>query len=63
MYSGQNIIRVFNNEEYMLNDFECENDKLYEAAWKSNFISGLMHPIMNRPKAIWLNLKSLIHQQ
>lgn len=47
MYSGQNIIRVFNNEEYMLNDFECENDKLYEAAWKSNFISGLMHPIMN----------------
>jgi len=47
MYSGQNIIKVFNNEEYMLNDFEKENDKLYEAAWKSNFISGLMHPIMN----------------
>lgn len=47
MYSGQNIIKVFNNEEYMINDFEKENDKLYEAAWKSNFISGLMHPIMN----------------
>ena len=47
MYSGQNIIKVFNNEEYMINDFEKENDKLYESAWKSNFISGLMHPIMN----------------
>jgi len=47
MFSGQNIIRVFNNEEYMVNDFKKENDKLYEAAWKSNFISGLMHPIMN----------------
>jgi len=47
MYSGQNIIKVFNNEEYMINDFNKENDKLYESAWKSNFISGLMHPIMN----------------
>ena len=47
MYSGQNIIKVFNNEEYMISDFEKENDKLYEASWKSNFISGLMHPIMN----------------
>jgi len=47
MYSGQNIIKVFNNEEYMINDFKKENDKLYESAWKSNFISGLMHPIMH----------------
>ena len=47
MFSGQNIIKVFNNEEYMLNDFKNENNKLYESAWKSNFISGLMHPIMN----------------
>ena len=47
MYSGVNIIQVFNNEEYMLNDFKKENDKLYNSAWKSNFISGLMHPIMN----------------
>jgi len=47
MYSGQNIIKVFNNEKYMINEFKKENDKLYEAAWKSNFISGMMHPIMN----------------
>ena len=45
MYSGQNIIKVFNNEEYMIEEFKKENNKLYEAAWKSNFISGLMHPI------------------
>ena len=47
MYSGQNIIKAFNNEEYMVNDFKKENEKLYNCAWKSNFISGLMHPIMN----------------
>lgn len=47
MYAGQKIIKVFNNEEYMLANFKQENDKLYEAAWKSNFISGMMHPIMN----------------
>ena len=32
MYSGVNIIQVFNNEEYMLNDFKKENDKLYNSA-------------------------------
>ena len=47
MYSSQNIIKAFNNEEYMVNDFKKENEKLYNCAWKSNFISGLMHPIMN----------------
>lgn len=47
MYSGQNIIKAFNNEKYMLDDFKTENNKLYNCAWKSNFISGLMHPIMN----------------
>ncbi len=47
MYSGQNVIKAFNNEEYMLENFKKENDKLYNSAWKSNFISGLMHPIMN----------------
>ncbi len=47
MYSGQNIIKAFNNEEYMVNDFKKENEKLYNCAWKSNFISGLMHPIIN----------------
>ena len=47
MYSGVNIIKAFNNEDYMVNEFKVENEKLYNSAWKSNFISGLMHPIMN----------------
>ena len=31
----------------MLDDFNAANDKLYESAWKSQFLSGLMQPIMN----------------
>ncbi len=46
MYSGQNVIKAFNAEENMLNKFNKQNDKLYESAWKSQFLSGLMHPIM-----------------
>ena len=40
MYSGQFVIRAFNNEQNMINDFEEENNKLYEVGWKSQFISG-----------------------
>ena len=47
MFSGQNVIRVFNAEEKMINEFEKNNEKLAIVAWKSNFISSLMHPIMN----------------
>lgn len=46
MYSGQNIIKAFNAEEKMLKKFNRQNEKLYESAWKSQFLSGLMHPIM-----------------
>ena len=46
MYSGQNIIQAFNAEDKMLDKFDKQNDKLYESAWKSQFLSGLMHPIM-----------------
>lgn len=46
MYSGQNIIKAFNAEDSMLKKFNKQNDKLYESAWKSQFLSGLMHPIM-----------------
>jgi ATP-binding cassette subfamily B protein len=47
MFSGQNVIRVFNAEEKMISKFERNNEKLATVAWKSNFISSLMHPIMN----------------
>ena len=47
MYGGQSIIKVFNAEEKMINKFSTNNDVLYETAWKSHFLAGLMHPIMN----------------
>ena len=47
MYSGQNVIKVFNAEEKMLKKFEEDNELLCESGWKSQFLSGLMHPIMN----------------
>ncbi|MDD6879152.1 MAG: ABC transporter ATP-binding protein [bacterium] len=46
MFSGQNVIRAFNAEDKMIESFEVDNEKLAEVGWKSNFISGLMHPIM-----------------
>ena len=47
IYSGHNVVRVFNREEAALKEFEETNDILYESAWKSQFFSGLMQPIMN----------------
>ncbi len=46
MYSGHNIITSFNATEQMMKKFDKKNENLYEAAWKSGFLSGLMHPIM-----------------
>ncbi len=45
-YSSSTVIKAFNGEEKALSDFDKQNDKLYGAAWKSNFLSGLMMPIM-----------------
>lgn len=46
-FSGHNVVRAFNQEQRIKNEFDEINEKLYEAAWKSQFLSGLMHPIMN----------------
>ena len=46
VYSGQNIIKAFNREEAALAEFGETNEILYRSAWKSQFISGMMHPIM-----------------
>lgn len=46
-FSGYNIVKVFNGEEKAINDFKKSNDELYTSAWKSQFLSGLMNPIMN----------------
>lgn len=45
-FSGHNIVKAFNREETELTTFRKTNDVLYESAWKSQFLSGLMHPIM-----------------
>ena len=47
VYAGHNVVKAFNREAVVLNDFNAANDKLYESAWKSQFLSGLMMPIMN----------------
>ena len=46
MYSGHNIIKAFNAEDKIQDDFRKTNNKLYNAAWKSQFFSGLMFPFM-----------------
>ncbi|MCI5530015.1 MAG: ABC transporter ATP-binding protein/permease, partial [Blautia sp.] len=45
-FGGHNVVRVFNKEQDVIRDFEKDNQKLYESAWKSQFFSGMMMPIM-----------------
>jgi ATP-binding cassette subfamily B protein len=45
-YSGHTVVQAFNKEEETLKDFCETNDVLYKSAWKSQFISGIMMPIM-----------------
>lgn len=44
---GYNIVHLFNDEENALTEFKKQNDILFKSAWKSQFLSGLMQPIMN----------------
>ena len=46
IYSGHNIIKAFNKEEDVIREFNSTNDKLYDSAWKSQFFSGMMMPVM-----------------
>ena len=45
-FGGHLVIKAFNKEESTVKTFEETNDVLYESAWKSQFMSGLMHPVM-----------------
>ena len=47
IYGGLNIVKVFNGEEKVKKQFEKANSELYHSAWRSQFLSGLMHPVMN----------------
>lgn len=46
VYGGHNIIKAFNREERVIKDFDEANDILYKSAWKSQFFSGIMMPVM-----------------
>lgn len=47
MYGGHLVITAFNGEEDSLRTFDKLNDQLYDASWKSQFLSGMMMPLMN----------------
>ena len=47
VYGGHNIVKVFGREEQAIKEFEKENEELYKSGWRSQFLSGLMHPLMN----------------
>lgn len=47
MYSNHIVVKAFNAENKVLKKFNKDNDELYKCGWKSQFISGIMHPIMN----------------
>lgn len=46
-FSGQLVIKAFNREKIVMGDFNSTNSDLYDSAWKSQFISGAMMPVMN----------------
>ena len=46
MYSNHALVKVFNGEKKSIEQFTKYNDTLYTSTWKSQFLSGLMQPIM-----------------
>ncbi len=46
VFAGQNVVRVFNGEEQVVAEFDEMNGQLYRSAWKSQFLSGAMMPLM-----------------
>ena len=46
VYSGHNIIKAFNKEQDVIREFNETNEHLYDSAWKSQFFSGMMMPVM-----------------
>ncbi|MCJ0223037.1 ABC transporter ATP-binding protein [Clostridioides difficile] len=45
-YSGQTIVKAFNREDEVIEEFDKLNDSLYNSAWKSQFLSSIMQPLM-----------------
>ena len=51
-YAGHTVLKTFNKEDDMIEQFDRENERYYEASWKAQFISGLIMPFMNLIKNI-----------
>ncbi|WP_446898592.1 ABC transporter ATP-binding protein [Clostridium sp. LBM24168] len=47
MYGGHIVMKAFNGERKSIGEFDSMNGKLFGAAWKSQFLSGIMMPVMN----------------
>ena len=47
MFGGHIVVKAFNYEQKSIQKFDVYNDTLYEAGWKSQFLSGLLFPVMN----------------
>lgn len=47
IYGGLTVVKAFNAEKKVTDTFDKANDELYHSAWRSQFLSGLMHPVMN----------------
>lgn len=47
IYGGHTVVKAFNGEERAIDEFSKANDTLYQSAWKSQFLSGMIMPIMN----------------
>ena len=45
-FGGHNVVKLFTREEIVLNEFNDTNEKLYNSAWKAQFISGITQPVM-----------------
>lgn len=70
VYGGHNIMKAFNREEASTKEFDSLNNTLYKSAWKSQFLSGMMMPIMSFVGNLgyvlvsilggWLTIKSVI---
>ena len=47
IYAGHNVVKVYNGEKNAQKTMRLINEKLYDSAWKSQFMSGIMQPLMN----------------
>ena len=47
IYGGHTVVKAFNSEDVVINKFEEASEELYKSGWKSQFLSGLIHPVTN----------------